>query len=225
MQSDQALPIEALPARPSTAQSAPVQPQLIDIHRVAPNIRVDMRYYGDENFTGRPVPGYEAPQCLLSLEAAHALGGAQAELAEYDLGLKVFDCYRPQRAVDAFAAWAKDPADTLRKADYYPDVPKSELFERGYIARRSGHSRASTVDLTLVDLESGKELDMGSGYDLFDTLSWPADPRPDAQQRANRLLLRQAMLGVGFRPLKQEWWHFTLADEPYPDSYFDVPVR
>ena len=97
--------------------------------------------------------------------------------------------------------------------------------QRGYIARRSGHPRASTVDLTLVDLESGKELDMGSGYDLFDTLSWPADPRPDAQQRANRLLLRQAMLGAGFRPLKQEWWHFTLADEPYPDSYFDLPVR
>ena len=111
------------------------------------------------------------------------------------------------------------------KAVYYPDVPKSQLFERGYIAERSGHSRASTVDLTIVDLETGEELDMGSWYDLFDPLSWPTDQRHTAEQRANRALLRSVMMANGFRPLAEEWWHFTLNDEPFPETYFDIPVE
>lgn len=186
---------------------------------------VDMRYYGQENFVGRRIAGYEAPVCLLTREAATALSAAQARLGEFGLGLKVFDCYRPKRAVADFAAWARDPADQKRKAQQYPDVDKSRLFELGYIAERSGHSRGSTVDLTLVDARTGAELDMGSGYDLFDTLSWPSDPRPGAAARANRMLLRDVMLAEGFRPLKEEWWHFTLNDEPYPETYFDFPVK
>ena len=190
-----------------------------------PGLAVDMRYFGEENFVGRRIAGYEAPVCLLTREAAEALGKVQARLAAFGLGLKVFDCYRPTRAVADFAAWARDPSDQKRKTQQYPDVDKSRLFELGYIAERSGHSRGSTVDLTLVDLQSGAELDMGAGYDLFDTLSWPSDPRPAVAARANRMLLQQVMTEAGFRPLKEEWWHFTLNGEPYPETYFDFPVR
>lgn len=197
----------------------------VDAASVAPGLVVDMRYFGSENFIGRPIAGYEAPVCLLTKEAGAALGRVQAKLKPFGLGLKVFDCYRPQRAVANFVEWAKDPADVTRKAIQYPNVDKSRLFELGYIAERSGHSRGSTVDLTLVDLVSGAEIDMGSGYDLFDTLSWPSDPRPSAQVRANRLALQAAMTGEGFRPLKEEWWHFTLNGEPYPETYFDFVVR
>lgn len=200
-------------------------PDLVDAAGAVPGLAVEMRYFGSENFVGRPIAGYEAPVCLLSRPAAKALADVQAGLAPFGLGLKVFDCYRPAQAVADFAAWARDPADQARKAEYYRNVDKARLFELGYIAERSGHSRGSTVDLTLVDLASGQEIDMGSGYDLFDTLSWPSDPRPSPQQRANRALLQSAMREAGFRPLKEEWWHFTLNGEPYPDSYFDTPVR
>jgi len=197
----------------------------VNAAETVPGLAVDMRYFGEENFVGRRIAGYEAPVCLLTHEAAEALGQVQARLAAFGLGLKVFDCYRPTRAVADFAAWARDPADQKRKAQQYPDVDKSRLFELGYIAERSGHSRGSTVDLTLVDLQSGAEIDMGSGYDLFDTLSWPSDPRPAVAARANRMLLQQVMTEAGFRPLKEEWWHFTLNGEPYPGTYFDFPVR
>ena len=190
-----------------------------------PGLAVDMRYFGEENFVGRRIAGYEAPVCLLTREAAEALGKVQARLAAFGLGLKVFDCYRPTRAVADFAAWARDPSDQKRKTQQYPDVGKSRLFELGYIAERSGHSRGSTVDLTLVDLQSGAELDMGAGYDLFDARSWPSDPRPAVAARASRMLLQQVMTEAGFRPLKEEWWHFTLNGEPYPETYFDFPVR
>ncbi len=197
----------------------------VDAASVAPGLVVDMRYFGSENFIGRPIAGYEVPVCLLTKEAGDALARVQAKLKPFGLGLKVFDCYRPQRAVADFVAWAKDPADQTRKAIQYPNVDKSRLFELGYIAERSGHSRGSTVDLTLVDLASGAEIDMGSGYDLFDTKSWPSDQTVSAQARANRLELLAAMTGEGFRPLKEEWWHFTLNGEPYPDTYFDFVVR
>lgn len=197
----------------------------VDAASVVPGLMVDMRYFGSENFIGRPITGYEAPVCLLTQEAGVALGRVQAKLQPFGLGLKVFDCYRPQRAVADFATWAKDLSDQKRKAIQYPNVDKSRLFELGYIAEKSGHSRGSTVDLTLVDLASGAEVDMGAGYDLFDTLSWPSDPRPSAQARANRLALQAAMTGEGFRPLKEEWWHFTLNGEPYPETYFDFVVK
>lgn len=197
----------------------------VDVASVAPGLVVDMRYFGSENFIGRPIAGYEAPECLLTQEAGAALGRVQAKLKPFGLGLKVFDCYRPQRAVADFATWAKDLSDQKRKVIQYPNVDKSRLFELGYIAEKSGHSRGSTVDLTLVDLASGAEVDMGAGYDLFDTLSWPSDPRPSAQARANRLALQAAMTGEGFRPLKEEWWHFTLNGESHPETYFYFVVK
>ena len=157
-------------------------------------------------------------------EAAAALVQIRQQLAASGLGLKVFDCYRPARAVADFAKWARDPKDQARKADYYPNVDKSRLFELGYIAERSGHSRGSTLDVTLVDLRTNTEVDMGSSYDLFDTRSWSTDQTVSPTQRENRMKLQSVMTAHGFRPLAEEWWHFTLNAEPYPETYFDFPV-
>ena len=149
----------------------------------------------------------------------------QQVLAADGLGLKVFDAYRPQRAVDDFMRWAADPDDTTMKATYYPNVDKSDLIPKGYIAARSGHSRGSTVDVTLARLTDGRELDMGGPFDYFDPLSWPSSMRVTAAQYRNRMKLREVMTRHGFEPLREEWWHFTLRSEPYPDTYFDFPVR
>lgn len=197
----------------------------VDAARTVPGLRVEMRYAGAHNFVGRRVDGYEAPVCLLTREAAEALAGVQAELAPAGLRLKVFDCYRPQRAVADFARWAADLSDQSTKAEFYPNVDKTRLFELGYIAERSGHSRGSTLDLTLIDLATGVEVDMGSPFDLFDTRSWPSDETVSAAARANRMRLAEVMRRHGFRPLREEWWHFTLEDEPHPDTYFDFVVR
>ncbi len=209
----------------SSAQDVPRPDGFVSITDAVPGIATEIRYFTYENFVGRPINGYEAPLCILSVEAAEAVASVQETLSAFGLGLKVFDCYRPQRAVSDFAAWAADPEDVARQADYYPNVPKDELFERGYIAERSGHSRGSAIDLTLIDLATGEELDLGSGYDLFDTLSHPSDPRPSAEARANRMLLQRLMVEAGFNALDEEWWHFWLADEPYPDTYFDFVVE
>lgn len=200
-------------------------PALVDAAKTEPSMVVDIRYFGTDNFVGKRIDGYEAPRCLLTPAAADALRGVQQHLAPFGLGLKVFDCYRPQRAVDHFVRWANDLNDTRQKARFYPDVPKNELFARGYIAARSGHSRGSTVDLTLVDLASGRELDMGTPFDYFSPRSWPQDARSTPAQRAHRMLLRTVMRAEGFKPLREEWWHFTLENEPYPVTYFDLPVR
>ena len=197
----------------------------VDAARVVPGLRVEMRYAGAHNFVGRRVDGYEAPVCLLTREAAEALARVQAELASAGLGLRVFDCYRPQRAVADFARWAADLSDQSTKAEFYPNVDKTRLFELGYIAARSGHSRGSTVDLTLVDLSTGADVDMGSPFDLFDTRSWPSDETVSAAARANRARLADVMRQHGFRPLREEWWHFTLEGEPHPETYFDFVVR
>lgn len=197
----------------------------VDVSTIIDDLVVEMRYFGTDNFVGRPIDGYEAPRCILTLEAAEALATVQARLAPFGLGLKVYDCYRPAQAVAHFARWAQDPADVLRKDDYYPEVDKRDLFALGYIAERSGHSRGSTVDLTIVNKADGTELDMGTGFDLFSTLSWPDEPSMTAQQRANRLLLQELMLSAGFNFYEMEWWHFTLANEPFPDTYFDFPIR
>ncbi|MEZ5970437.1 MAG: M15 family metallopeptidase [Hyphomonadaceae bacterium] len=197
----------------------------VDAAAVVPGLRLEMRYAGAHNFVGRRIDGYEAPVCILTREAADALAGVQAELASLGLGLKVYDCYRPQRAVADFARWAADLSDQSTKAEFYPNVDKSRLFELGYIAERSGHSRGSTLDLTLVNLATGAELDMGSPFDLFDARSWPSDETVSPTARANRMSLARVMQQHGFRPLREEWWHFTLAGEPYPQTYFDFPVR
>lgn len=208
------------------AHAAPERPDgFVDAARVVPGLRVEMRYTGSHNFVGRPIDGYEAPVCVLTREAAEALGRVQEELAPRGLGLKVYDCYRPQRAVAHFARWAADLSDQSTKAEFYPNVDKSRLFELGYIAERSGHSRGSTLDLTIVDLASGAEIDMGTPFDLFDTRSWPTDETVSATARTNRLMLQNAMRAQGFRSLREEWWHFTLEGESHPETYFDFVVR
>jgi len=200
-------------------------PDFVDLHTLIPSLQIEARYAGSENFVGRPVDGYEAPRCYLTRPAAEALRQVQEALRPFGLGLKVFDAYRPQRAVDHFVRWAKDLNDTKMKASYYPRVSKSVLFKEGYIAARSGHSRGSTVDLTIIDLADGNALDMGTGFDFFGPESWPENTAMTVQQRANRMLLRSVMTRYGFRPLQEEWWHFTLENEPYPDRYFDFPVH
>jgi len=210
------------------ASSQPASADLVDITSVAASVRLDIRYAGPDNFVGEPVEGYAAPKCLLSSEAAAALDRVQADLAEQRLSLLVFDCFRPQRAVDHFVRWAEDTADLRTKAEYYPGVAKSRLFDEGYIAERSGHSRASTIDLTLATLaEDGTAtpIDMGTPFDFFDPLSHTESPDITPDQLTNRLLLRGAMEAGGFRNYPSEWWHYTLRDEPYPDDYFDVPVE
>jgi D-alanyl-D-alanine dipeptidase len=197
----------------------------VDAASVVPGLVVDMRYFGSNNFVGRPIDGYRAPVCILSKPAATALAKVQAELKDDGLGLKIFDCYRPARAVAEFVRWAANPADTKMKAEYYPDLAKSELFPKGYIAERSGHSRGSTVDLTLVRLQDKAEVPMGTGYDFFSERSWPGDPNQPPEARANRKRLSRIMQRHGFKPYAHEWWHFTLADEPYRDTYFDFPVK
>lgn len=199
----------------------------VDVKDVIPDVRVDLRYFGNHNFVGEVVDGYFAGRLILTEAAAEALSEVQAELRPYGLGVLVFDAYRPQRAVNHFVRWAEDLHDLKNKAEFYPDVPKSELFERDYIASRSSHTRGSTLDLTIATLDPSGEMsaiDMGSGFDFFGPISWPEDASISPQQRANRLLLRTLMLKHGFKPYPKEWWHFTLAEEPFPDTYFDFPI-
>lgn len=225
------LPRDA-PAPDGTAAPA----DLVDVQDIEPSIRTDIRYAGSNNFVGAPVDGYEAAKCLLSRPAAEALARVQRRLTADGLGLLVYDCYRPQRAVDHFVRWAEDTADVSTKSEFYPDVEKSRLFEEGYIAERSGHSRGSTVDLTLVrepttgvDVDSGDAaagpLDMGTPYDFFDPRSHTESSEVTEEQSTNRLRLRQSMEAEGFRNYEAEWWHYTLRAEPYPDSYFDTAIR
>lgn len=195
------------------------------LREVAPHIVEDVRYHSGDNFIGDRVPGYEAPRVILTLEAAMALHKIQLDLAYSGLALKVFDGYRPQRAVDFFGRWAADHADVRRKQEYYPNLDKAELFPLGYLVKQSSHSRGSTVDLTLIDAISGKEVDMGTPFDYFDPLSWPSSLAIAPEQRAARLLLRLAMIKGGFVPVDEEWWHFTLENESYPHQYFDFVVR
>ncbi len=213
-----------LPAQPGQAQ-APLPPGFLDAGAVVDGLVVDMRYFGDQNFVGERIDGYERARCVLSAPAARALAAVQHDLAARGLGLKVFDCYRPQRAVAHFVRWAQRIDDVKRKREFYPDVDKRDLFKEGYISERSGHSRGSTVDLTLVRRADKRELDMGSPFDFFSPKSWPSDTSVGAQAQANRALLAAAMTRGGFRPYDKEWWHFTLVDEPFPDTYFDFPVR
>lgn len=188
-------------------------------------LEVDVRYFSTDNFVGVQVEGYAAEKIYVTREAATALLIVQKTLNEQGLALKIFDAYRPQQAVDHFVRWAKDLGDVRMKANYYPRVDKENLFRDGYIASRSGHSRGSTVDLTVVSLADNFELDMGTSWDFFDPLSWPSNDQVSTQQRANRDYLRDVMVQAGFRPLKEEWWHFTLDEEPYPDRYFNFKVE
>ncbi len=189
-----------------------------------PSVVQEIRYYSTYNFVGDRIDGYEEPCAIVTKEAARALKGVSNEMAALGYRLKIFDAYRPVSAVKHFIFWGIEDQDIRMKPYFYPDLEKQELFVKGYIASRSSHSRGSTVDLTLLDMKTGKEVDMGSPFDFFGEISHPDCRDISRQQYENRMLLRDTMLRNGFEPLDCEWWHFTLADEPYPDTYFEFPV-
>ena len=189
-----------------------------------PHIVQEIRYYSTYNFIGERIDGYEEPCALLTIEAARALKAAAGELLVQGYRLKVFDAYRPACAVRHFVLWGIEDQDVRMKPYFYPELEKQELFSRGYIAKQSSHSRGSAVDLTLLDMKTGKELDMGSPFDLFSPLSHPDCRALTPEQYENRMLLRRVMLRCGFQPIDCEWWHFSLKDEPWPDTYFAFPV-
>lgn len=194
------------------------------VDEVVPGVRCDAKYATWDNFTGRPVDGYLANRIIGTDELCVALGQASDRASARGLGLLVWDAYRPQRAVDHFARWSKEPEDGLRKRRHYPRIARSEMFERGYVAARSGHSRGSTVDITLFDLEAGELLAMGGDHDLMDPVSHHGAEGIEATEEENRGILRSIMEGSGFVPYALEWWHYTLRDEPFPETYFDFPV-
>lgn len=236
----------------STSAPAATEPKapmdFVALRTVDPTILQEMRYFTPHNFVGERIDGYEKPMCILTRPAAEALHKAQTQLLRQGYTLKVYDCYRPQRAVNHFVRWAEDLHDQALKAEFYPNVDKTRLFEDGYIAAKSGHSRGSTMDLTIVKLPvkptkpyfpgeplvscyapqderfPDNSVDMGTGFDCFDTLAHTLDPRIQGEQRANRLLLKNTLEGLGFVNLAEEWWHYTFKPEPYPDTYFDFPV-
>ena len=189
-----------------------------------PHIVLEIRYYSTYNFIGERIDGYEEPCALLSVEAARALKNVSSELLVQGYRLKVFDAYRPACAVKHFILWGIEDQDIRMKPYFYPDLEKQELFAKGYIAKQSSHSRGSAVDLTLLDMATGKELDMGSPFDLFSDVSHPDYRGITEEQYENRMLLRRSMLRNGFEPIDCEWWHFALVNEPYPDTYFEFPV-
>ena len=191
---------------------------------LVPGIVQEIRYYSTYNFVGDRIDGYEEPCALLTREAARALKGVANEVNAQGYRLKVFDAYRPACAVRHFVLWGIEDLDLRMKPYFYPKLEKQDLFIKGYIAKQSSHSRGSTVDLTLLDMKTGKELDMGSPFDLFDELSHPDCRDVTDEQYENRMILQHAMVRNGFNPYECEWWHFTLDNEPYPDTYFEFPV-
>jgi len=237
-----------IPASPSLSADA-LPDTFVHIEDVIPDALLDIRYFTEHNFLGVRVDGYQAPTCILTRQAAQALANVQKDLAPFGLTIKIYDCYRPQQAVDHFVRWAKDIKDTKTKNEFYPTINKRNLFRDGYIAERSGHSRGSTVDLTIVPLPApiqpayktgdplqacylpagvrfaDNSLDMGTGFDCFHELSHPENKNLGPLQRSHRLLLKTLMAKYNFRNLPEEWWHFTLNHEPYPDTYFNFPVK
>lgn len=192
---------------------------------VIPDVILEIRYFGTYNFVGTRVEGYKAPVAFLTREAADSLKAVSDDVIQMGYRLKIYDAYRPQCAVDHFVRWAEDAADTAMRRYFYPEVEKSRLFELDYIAKHSGHTRGSTVDLTLFDMTTEKEVDMGGTFDWFGEESHPDYRGITDEQYANRMILRDAMLRHGFRAIESEWWHFTLKNEPYPDTYFTFPVE
>ena len=211
--------------------------QFVNLAEAVPDAILEIRYYSTYNFVGKRVDGYEEPVALLTRQAADSLRAVSDDLLKQGYRLKVYDAYRPQCAVDHFMRWAADFNDTLMKPYFYPEVPRDKLFELGYILEKSGHTRGSTVDLTLFDMATEKEVDMGGTFDWFGRESHPdyggnsktgkyqGNAKITAEQFHNRMILREAMMRHGFKPLDEEWWHFTLKNEPFPDTYFTFPVK
>ena len=189
-----------------------------------PNIIQEIRYYSTYNFIGDRIDGYEEPCAILSKEAARALKSAASEFFVQGYRIKVFDAYRPVSAVKHFMLWGIEDTDIRMKPYFYPDIEKQEVFSKGYVAKLSSHSRGSAIDLTLLDMKTGKELDMGSPFDMFSEISHPSYRGISDEQYENRMRLQKVMVRNGFEPIDNEWWHFKLKDEPYPDTYFEFPV-
>ena len=189
-----------------------------------PAIIQEIRYYSTYNFVGDRIDGYEQPCAIMTKEAARAVKAISNKLNVMGYRIKVFDTYRPATAVRHFTLWGVDDLDLRMKPFFYPDLEQQELFRRGYIASKSSHSRGSTIDLTLLDMKTGKEVDMGSPFDYFSEASHPDYKGVTKEQYENRMFLQDMMVRGGFEPIDCEWWHFTLRDEPYPDTYFDFPV-
>ena len=202
-----------------------------------PDAILEIRYFSTYNFVGTRIDGYEEPTALLTKQAADSLQVVSKEVMKMGYRLKIYDAYRPQKAVDHFVRWSKDANDSLMKRYFYPQLEKDVLFPQGYIAEQSGHTRGSTLDLTLFDMNTEKELDMGGTFDWFgieshpdfggnpDTFEYTPNDSITEEQFQHRMLLRKVMLSHGFKPVDTEWWHFTLIDEPFPDTYFTFPVK
>ena len=188
------------------------------------SIIVDLKYYSRENFTGQFVEGYLSNTAILTKESALALSNAQDDFNKLGYSLILYDAYRPQRSVDFFVQWSKNPYDTINKRIYYPDIKKSELFELGYIASKSGHSRGSTVDVSLIEISTNKVLDMGTIFDYFGIESHTFFNDISEKKKSNRLILYEIMSNNGFKNYSKEWWHFTLKNEPYKD-YFNFYIE
>ena len=226
-------------AKPIAKTLAPEEDSrgFVNITDVVPDAILEIRYFSTYNLIGDRIDGYLEPTALLTKEAALALKAVSDDLKEQGYIIKIFDAYRPQCAVDHFVRWAADISDTRMKQYFYPDIDKSVLFEQEYIMEKSGHTRGSTIDLTLFDMNTEKEVDMGGTFDWFGSESHPDfGGNPDTgkykctrgitkKQFRNRMILRNAMVAHGFKTLDSEWWHFTLANEPYPDTYFTFPVK
>lgn len=215
------------PVKAVTAQTPPatLAEGFVYVTDIAPDVILEIRYHGYNNFVGAPVDRYEAPVAILTGEAATALKNVSDTCRDMGYALKIFDAYRPQSAVNHFLRWVKEPESGQTKTAFYPNIAKTQLFKSGYLATKSGHSRGSTVDLTLVDLASGQELDMGTPFDFLDPQSNFNAKDLTYEQIYNRNLLRTIMEAHGFLPYDKEWWHFTLNSEPFPKTYFDFPVR
>lgn len=209
----------------STISYSQLPKNFVYIKTIIPDIALEMRYCSDNNFVGKSIEGYNAEVLIMTKPAALALKKVQAELKKQGLGLKVYDAYRPQSAVNHFIKWAKQINDTLMKEQFYPKVDKRNLFKEGYIASRSRHSSGSTIDLTIINLETGTALEMGTPYDFFGKSSWVNNEDISTVHQENRQLLQKVMLSNGFRNYPKEWWHFTLKGEPFRNQYFDFPVE
>ncbi|MEK3736102.1 M15 family metallopeptidase [Paenibacillus sp. FSL H7-0941] len=195
------------------------------LDEVIPTAHFEIRYYGDNNFVGERIDGYKAPLAIFSRTAATALKAVSEDLAKKGYILKIYDAYRPQTAVNHFVRWSQNSADTKMKQQYYPLLDKRNLFKLGFIAKKSGHSRGSTIDLTIVNKETGVDVDMGSPFDFFGDISFYDTSLITKTQKANRAILKEVMVKQGFKPYSKEWWHFTLIKEPFPKQYFDFKVE
>ncbi len=217
------------PAAAASVSTRDVEPSgFVDLKEYVPGLVVELRYATADNFVGQPIDGYEAPRALANAPTARALRSVQEELGRHGLGLKLFDAYRPQRAILHFIRWARDPAPSTTAATHHPGLRKPELFEQGYLNLQSSHARGSAVDVTLIRIHANtpaEELDLGTPFDFFGPAAAPdfADLTPE--QRRNRDLLRQMMERHGFVGSEREWWHFSLRDEPDPETAYDFPIR